>query len=1039
MADSEPERRAEPQHEELRLALALNGGVSLAVWMGGCAVELDRARRADHDREPRRAYDALCKCFNRRLVIDIITGTSAGGINGALLGAAIAKERRLPASFVRERWIELGDLSRILHPSTEESPTALMDGKVFYADLLKTFEELLYSEGTEKPRSPRPPVTPALDVTMTDVVGVERRFRDSWGGRLVAREHRPRFRFRKPEHFTETALATAARTTASFPFAFDPWQVKGDARVLAGLPGPTYGIDGGLLDNAPIRGALDLIPSREARAVVRRYFCYVNADPEPSIEGATGPAPALPQVVGYAASLPRTAPLVDNLYAVRRAVERPRRAAMVQDDLLTLDLDKLEGVAASLFDSYVRRRTLESLEELVSDPGDANEIFDLLEQTGGGLPWIPREWRPGRERTWEWGVRPAQRILHLLLDLLRPAIAKAEISRRRNLLETRMRIDDQLTVLDGVRNTAAAAAKAAPVPLEDEGPIAQVNAAATVATDRASDAAAAVRAAAEAMRRCMEKNPDLFPPATTSALFGPMLSLDRNRRFLRRALAIEVVRRAFASEADVESAEQLHFVQLTPEAPSPIFTNRPLRLKGPDSAAKKLTGVSLHHFAGFYRRSWRANDYMWGRLDTSARLVDMLLDSPPADLGEGADLSPPERAAARAKLLVGGLLDAAADDADWVLDEVLAEAGYEDFGPEERPLLLEGLIGAELLAGEQDGEPLNVTRVLFQRAAQVEVLREELPEVRSESEKDRKLGSAAAPLELVEKGEARTTKAEVKAVRRMYRDSSLPKELTDPAEEVSNLGLQTISHAAFVALAAVRTAGMPMSKFFGFARPPLLAVAGTVARKWYYRATVAAGFWAAAMYLTSRLVGTEEIDPTFKAIWNPATLVSLAAVLGVAGVAAVPGLRARKRAHPFKNSVYMIGLLLTGGVLPAILVVIFGGLNFEQVLFTPGSELPSKLATWLVLAALGVASFARVPAPSWLHLSDILDRTRRSGPFMCLVLLAAFVAIAAFAAPILVGALDEEWWNAGAAGVALAGAPICAFFALTLWRRGNAD
>lgn len=32
--------------EEIRVAPALNGGVSLAVWMGGCAVEIDCARRA---------------------------------------------------------------------------------------------------------------------------------------------------------------------------------------------------------------------------------------------------------------------------------------------------------------------------------------------------------------------------------------------------------------------------------------------------------------------------------------------------------------------------------------------------------------------------------------------------------------------------------------------------------------------------------------------------------------------------------------------------------------------------------------------------------------------------------------------------------------------------------------------------------------------------------------------------------------------------------------------------------------------------------
>ena len=35
----------DPEVEEVRLAMALNGGVSLAIWMGGCAVELDCARR----------------------------------------------------------------------------------------------------------------------------------------------------------------------------------------------------------------------------------------------------------------------------------------------------------------------------------------------------------------------------------------------------------------------------------------------------------------------------------------------------------------------------------------------------------------------------------------------------------------------------------------------------------------------------------------------------------------------------------------------------------------------------------------------------------------------------------------------------------------------------------------------------------------------------------------------------------------------------------------------------------------------------------
>src|SRR3954452_7124682 len=106
--------------EELRVAIALNGGGRLAVLVGGCAVELDRARRADEEQKPKRIYDSLCHCLGRRVVFDVLTGTSAGGINGALLGGAIAKRRKLDPDFIRQRWIELGDLSAILYESAVE-------------------------------------------------------------------------------------------------------------------------------------------------------------------------------------------------------------------------------------------------------------------------------------------------------------------------------------------------------------------------------------------------------------------------------------------------------------------------------------------------------------------------------------------------------------------------------------------------------------------------------------------------------------------------------------------------------------------------------------------------------------------------------------------------------------------------------------------------------------------------------------------------------------------------------------------------------
>jgi hypothetical protein len=54
---------------------------------------------------------------------------------------------------------------------------------------------------------------------------------------------------------------------------------------------------------------------------------------------------------------------------------------------------------------------------------------------------------------------------------------------------------------------------------------------------------------------------------------------------------------------------------------------------------KKLKGTGLAHFAAFFNREFRENDYLWGRLDAAERLVSLLLDdsekpSIPADPDE---------------------------------------------------------------------------------------------------------------------------------------------------------------------------------------------------------------------------------------------------------------------------------------------------------------------------------------------------------------------------------------------------------------------
>jgi Protein of unknown function (DUF3376) len=71
------------------------------------------------------------------------------------------------------------------------------------------------------------------------------------------------------------------------------------------------------------------------------------------------------------------------------------------------------------------------------------------------------------------------------------------------------------------------------------------------------------------------------------------------------------------AEADID--QSLELVQVSADTRS---------LLAPDwqTAQQKLTGMQFHHFGAFYKRSWRANDWMWGRLDGAGWLVHAILD-----------------------------------------------------------------------------------------------------------------------------------------------------------------------------------------------------------------------------------------------------------------------------------------------------------------------------------------------------------------------------------------------------------------------------
>jgi len=53
-----------------------------------------------------------------------------------------------------------------------------------------------------------------------------------------------------------------------------------------------------------------------------------------------------------------------------------------------------------------------------------------------------------------------------------------------------------------------------------------------------------------------------------------------------------------------------------------------VRALGRCTAKEKLRGVEKGHFGAFFKREYRENDYLWGRLDAAERLVRLLLDDP---------------------------------------------------------------------------------------------------------------------------------------------------------------------------------------------------------------------------------------------------------------------------------------------------------------------------------------------------------------------------------------------------------------------------
>lgn len=129
------------QEKELRIAVVLTGGISLAIYMHGIAKELHklvRASRAFHrggsgdsyidsttgreiDTEPlyHELLNSLSPKMNLRIVLDVIAGASAGGVNGIMLARALAHDLDMDPH--RRIWLERADVEFLVDETNAAS------------------------------------------------------------------------------------------------------------------------------------------------------------------------------------------------------------------------------------------------------------------------------------------------------------------------------------------------------------------------------------------------------------------------------------------------------------------------------------------------------------------------------------------------------------------------------------------------------------------------------------------------------------------------------------------------------------------------------------------------------------------------------------------------------------------------------------------------------------------------------------------------------------------------------------------------------
>jgi patatin-related protein len=300
---------------EVRLGLVTYSGISLSIYTSGICQEFYQAVRG------RGIYKLLKALIDADIVVDTLSGTSMGGINGVLLSYALTNSTETETvdfQAFQEVWQSSGDIYQLLRQSPAAA-SALLDDESSQQQQLEAAFVNAFQYRVPPPASEWVSPVRELDlfITGTDFWGKTYRTFDGSEAVTEVQDHRGLFHLKhrqgrkepfnplrldlvgaKPQH-TFQALAKLCRLTAALPAVFPmvqvdlnnpknvvdrqlgiwgqldqrSWQHRREGKQISFL-------DGSLLDNAPFMPATRAMHYRTLDRWTQRILFYTDPSPQ---------------------------------------------------------------------------------------------------------------------------------------------------------------------------------------------------------------------------------------------------------------------------------------------------------------------------------------------------------------------------------------------------------------------------------------------------------------------------------------------------------------------------------------------------------------------------------------------------------------------------------------------------------------------------------------------------------------------------------------------------------------------------------------